>query len=60
MKSFVIHVIADTSEYKEVLDKIIGNPKYHKAIAENGKHCFDTYCTPVVQAKYIVDSILDS
>ena len=60
MKSFVIHVIADTSEYKEVLDKIIGNPKYHKAIAENGKHCFDTYCTPAAQAKYIVDSILDS
>ena len=60
MKSSVIHVIAATSEYDEVLDKVIGNPKYHKAIAENGKHCFYTYCTLAAQAKYIVDSILDS
>jgi hypothetical protein len=60
VKSSVIHVIAATSEHKEVLDNIIGNPEYHKAIAENGKHCFYTYCTPAAQAKYIVDSILDS
>jgi hypothetical protein len=52
--------IEKTTEYKPVLDKIVDDPDYHEAVAERGKLYFDTYCTPLAQAKYIYDSILKS
>lgn len=52
--------VEKTIEFKQVLDKIIDNSGYHETIAANGKFYFDTYCTPFAQAKYIVDSVLNS
>jgi hypothetical protein len=55
-----LHFIEQTTEYKAILDKILENPGYHEAVATNGKIYFDMYCTPRAQAKYIVDSLLNS
>jgi hypothetical protein len=60
VKSSGIYSVTETSEYKEILDKVLRYPEYHKDVAEKGKIYFDTYCTPIAQAKYIVDSIKDN
>lgn len=50
--------IENTTQYKDVLNKILDNPEFHQELATNGKIYFDTYCTPKAQAKYIVDLLL--
>ncbi|MFV5698647.1 hypothetical protein ACM55H_09800 [Flavobacterium sp. ZT3R17] len=55
-----VYFIEKTTEYKPVLNKIVDNPDFHEAVARKGKLYFDTYCTPLAQAKYIYDSILKS
>ena len=60
MQGYEMCFIEETTEYKHVLDKIVDNPNYHEAIAENGKLYFDTYCTPLAQAKYVVESLLNN
>lgn len=55
-----VYFIEQTTEYKLVLDKILDNSGFYEAIATNGKFYFDNYCTPETQAKYIVESLLNS
>lgn len=55
-----VHFIEKTTAFKTVLDTIIDNPDYHETIAANGKTYFDSYCTPLAQAKYVVDSVLNN
>jgi hypothetical protein len=54
-----VYFIEKTTEYKQVLNKIVDNPDYHEAIARKGKFYFDTYCTPLAQVKYVVESLLN-
>jgi hypothetical protein len=60
MQGYELCFIEETTEYKHVLDKIVDNPNYHEAIAKNGKLYFETYCTPLAQAKYVVELLLNS
>ncbi|WP_369753204.1 hypothetical protein AB3G34_01185 [Flavobacterium sp. WC2409] len=60
MQGYELCFIEETTEYKYVLDKVIDNSDYHESIAENGKLYFDTYCTPMAQAKYVVELLLNS
>lgn len=48
-----------SSEFKNVFNKVLNNPEYHKSIANNGKQYFVKYCTPMAQAKYIVKTLLN-
>lgn len=54
----VVYFIEETVEFKKVIDTIVDNPNEHELIAEKGKSYFDTYCTPMAQAKYIYNSVL--
>jgi hypothetical protein len=55
-----VKFIENTNEYQEVFDEILNNQIFYKTIATNGKIYFDTYCTPMAQAKYIVEAVLNS
>lgn len=55
-----VHFIEKTTEFKPLFDKIIDSEDYHETIAANGKIYFDRFCTPFAQAKYVVESILNS
>jgi hypothetical protein len=52
-----MYFISETSEFKEVFDKVLNNPDVHKKIAEQGKQYFTKYCTPQAQAKYVVNTM---
>lgn len=54
-----IYSIKDVSEFREVFDKVLNNPVYHKNIAKNGKDYFSQNCTPRAQVKYIIKTLLD-
>lgn len=54
------HFIEKTTEFKPLFDIIIDNTDYHETIAANGKIYFDRFCTPSAQAKYVVESALNS
>lgn len=53
-----ISFIASTQEYKDVLDRVLSDSLYHEKISLNGKNYFNQYCTPVAQAKYIIELII--
>lgn len=55
-----VSFIEKTTEFIEVLNKVVDNPEYHETVARKGKQYFDTYCTPVAQANYVHDIILKS
>jgi hypothetical protein len=54
-----IHFVFSTAEYKSVLDKVFAEPLYHEKISVNGKKYFDEFCTPSVQARFIIELIID-
>ena len=55
-----VHFIETTGEYKLVFDEILENPGYHEKVSISGKKYFDTFCTPQIQAKYIVEVVSKS
>ncbi|MBC5837081.1 hypothetical protein [Flavobacterium muglaense] len=54
-----IYSITAVAHYKEVLDYVIENPEAHKVIGAKAKLYFDTYCTPLAQAHYIINSLVE-
>lgn len=49
-----IHLVNDGDELPEAIDFIISNPEYREKLAKGGKHFFETYGLPHIQAKRII------
>lgn len=49
-----IHYIQSQDDFDEVIEMAFNNPDYHKKIAMGGKKYFETYCSPIAQANYIL------
>lgn len=52
--------IQKTTEFKNVIDKIVHDHDFYETIRMNGKIYFETYCTPRAQAKYIAKLVLQN
>ena len=55
-----VHLIENTTELDSVFNVILENETYHNTISSKGKQYFDNYCTPIAQAHYIIDSMLNT
>lgn len=60
IQTSVVYFIEETTDYKDVLDKVIDNSNFHESIAKEGKLYFDTFCTPIAQAQYIYNLVVNS
>ena len=54
-----LYYVNDSSDYSVVFDKVFSDNKYHEKISKEGKAYFDKYCTPINQAKYIAEKMLN-
>lgn len=52
--------VKDVKDFSEVFNKVFDGSNYHETIAENGKLYFETYCTPLKQAEYIINILKNS
>lgn len=51
--------IEQTTQFKEVFDKVLVNEAYHQQIASNAKDYFSKYCTPQAQVNYIINTLFE-
>jgi hypothetical protein len=49
--------VEETTQFKEVFDKVLENEVYHRQIASNAKDYFLKYCTPHAQVNYIINTL---